>query len=204
MTPRRYEMRVRSEAVAETRRRIVEATNALLREGWYDEISLKDIASEASVAPQTIVNHFGTKDAIFAAVLEQEPEPEAVKRLTATPDDIEGAIELLVGDYEFAGDGIIRVLALEERIPALKPTLEWGRSVQRKWIEDTFPSALTCLDGAARERRFELLACATDVYTWKLLRRDRGLSREDTAAAIRQLVEAVIAAVPAGEARSAP
>lgn len=193
MTPRRYEMRARSQAVAETRRRIVEATNALLREGWYDEISLKEIASEAGVAPQTVVNHFGTKDAIFAAVLEQEPEPEATRRLTATPDDIEGAIGLLVDDYEFTGDGIIRVLALEERIPALKPTLEWGRSVQRKWIEDTFPSALTGFDAAARRRRFDLLICATDVYTWKLLRRDRGLSRAKTAAAIRQLVEAVIA-----------
>ncbi|HET7573666.1 MAG TPA: TetR/AcrR family transcriptional regulator [Solirubrobacterales bacterium] len=193
MTPRRYEMRARSQGVAETRRRIVDATNALLRKGWYDEISLKDIASEAGVAPQTVVNHFGTKDAIFAAVLEQEPEPEATRRLTATPDDIESAIALLVGDYEFAGDGIIRVLALEERIPALKPTLDWGRSVQRKWIEDTFPSALAGLEGTARERRFELLVCATDVYTWKLLRRDRGLSRKETAAAIRQLVEAAIA-----------
>jgi AcrR family transcriptional regulator len=198
MTPRRYEMRARSEAVAETRRRIVDATNALLRQRWYDEISLKDIAAEAGVAPQTIVNHFGTKDAIFAAVLEQEPEPEASTRLNAEPDDVEGAIELLVGDYEFAGDGIIRVLALEERIPALKPTLEWGRSVQRKWIEETFPSALAGLEGAARERHFELLVCATDVYTWKLLRRDRGLSRARTAAAIRQLVEAVIATA-AGE-----
>lgn len=196
MTPRPYEMRARSDAVAETRRRIVDATGALLRQGWYDEISLKDIASEAGVAPQTIVNHFGTKDAIFAAVLEQEPEPEATRRLTATPDDVEDAIELLVDDYEFAGDGIIRVLALEERIPALKPTLEWGRSVQRKWIEDTFPSALAGLEGSARERRFNLLVCATDVYAWKLLRRDRGLSREDTAATIRQLVETVVAAVP--------
>jgi AcrR family transcriptional regulator len=203
MTPRHYEMRARSEAVAETRRRIIEATNALLREGWYDEISLKDIASEAGVAPQTIVNHFGTKDAIFAAVLEQEPEPEASTRLNAEPDDIEGAIELLVGDYEFAGDGIIRVLALEERIPALKPTLEWGRSVQRKWIEGTLPSALAGLEGAARERRFELLVCATDVYTWKLLRRDRGLSRNETAATIRQLVEAVIAAEADGKGRPA-
>jgi AcrR family transcriptional regulator len=202
MTPRPYEMRARLDAVAETRRRIVDATGALLREGWYDEISLKDIASEAGVAPQTIVNHFGTKDAIFAAVLEEEPEPEATRRLTATPDDVGGAIELLVDDYEFAGDGIIRVLALEERIPALKPMLDWGRSIQRKWIEDTFPSALVDLEGAARLCRFELLVCATDVYTWKLLRRDRGLSCGDTVAAIRQLVQAVIAAAPEGEARS--
>jgi AcrR family transcriptional regulator len=193
MTPRSYEMQARSRAVADTRRRIIDATGVLLRQGWYDEISLKDIAAEAGVAPQTIVNHFGTKDAIFAAVLEQEPEPEATTRLSATPDDVAGAIGLLVDDYEFSGDGIIRVLALEERIPALKPTLDWGRSVQHKWIEDTFPSALVGLKGAARKRRFELLVCATDVYTWKLLRRDRGLSRTKTAAAIRQLVEAVVA-----------
>jgi hypothetical protein len=32
---------------------------------------------------------------------------------------------------------------------------------------------------------------ATDVYTWKLLRRDKGLSRDQTITAIRELVEAL-------------
>ncbi len=194
MTPRRYTMRARSSAVAETRRRIIEATGVLVRERWYDEISIKDIATTAGVAPQTIVNHFGSKDAIFAAAMEEQwPEPQATTRLNAKPDDVKGAIKLLVDDYEFAGDGIIRILALEDRIPALKPPLDWGRGVQSQWIEDTFPSALADLKGAPRARRLDLLTCATDVYTWKLLRRDRGLSQAKTASAMRELVESVIA-----------
>ncbi len=36
------------------------------------------------------------------------------------------------------------------------------------------------------------LIVATDVYTWKLLRRDQGLSREQTAAAIRHMVQAIL------------
>jgi AcrR family transcriptional regulator len=185
-------MRERAASAEATRERIIDATTELALEHWYDEITLKDIASAAGVALQTVVNHFGTKDGIFAAALDEPPRLEWVTRFGAKPDDVKGAVELLVADYEFAGDSIIRGLALEERIPALKPTMERGRTMQREWVRETFPSALAGLEGAARERRVDLLICATDVYTWKLLRRDRGLTRGKTAAAIRELVEAVI------------
>jgi hypothetical protein len=36
------------------------------------------------------------------------------------------------------------------------------------------------------------LVVATDVYTWKLLRRDQGLSRDDTAAAVLRIVNALL------------
>jgi hypothetical protein len=36
------------------------------------------------------------------------------------------------------------------------------------------------------------LVVATDVYTWKLLRRDQGLSRRKTAAAIRRIIEGIL------------
>jgi AcrR family transcriptional regulator len=185
-------MRNRSASAADTRQRIIDATTELLRHRWYDEITLKDIAVTAGVALQTVIHHFGTKEGIFAAALEEPPLPQLTSRFAAEPGDVEGAIKLLVADYEFAGDAIIRGLALEERIPALKPTLERGRRIQRQWLRDTFPSALAGLKGEALKERLDLLVCATDVYTWKLLRRDRGLSRAKTAKAIRELVEAVI------------
>jgi AcrR family transcriptional regulator len=191
-TKRRYEMRERAASAEATRARIIDATTELALDRWYDEITLKDIAAVAGVALQTVVNHFGTKEGIFTAALDQPPHPALTTRLGATPDDIEGAIGLLIADYEFAGDAIIRTLALEHRVPSLKPTLERGRELHREWVRDTFPSALAGLKGAAIERRLDLLVCATDVYTWKLLRRDRGLSRAKTAEAIHELVEAVI------------
>jgi AcrR family transcriptional regulator len=182
----------RAATATATRERIADATTELVRRRWYDEITVSDIARAAGVSPQTVVNHFGNKEAVFAATLERPIPATMATRLDAAPDDIEGAVRLLVADYEFAGDGIVRVLALEERFPSLGPALERGRAVQRRWLEDTFAAALAGLDGAARERRIDLLTCATDVYTWKLLRRDRGLSRAKTTTAIRELVEAVI------------
>lgn len=174
-----------------TRQRIIDAATELALEHWYDEITLRAIAAASGVALQTVVNHFGTKEGIFAAALEQPIPAELMTRLAAEPDDIEGAVDLLVNDYELAGDAIVRWLALEDRIPALKATLDRGRKEQRTWVERTFPSVLVGLRGAARVRRLDLLVCATDVSTWKLLRRDRGLGQARTAEAIRELVEAL-------------
>ena len=36
------------------------------------------------------------------------------------------------------------------------------------------------------------LVVATDVYTWKLLRRDQGLSRDETLAAMLRIVQALL------------
>jgi AcrR family transcriptional regulator len=174
-----------------TRQRIIDAATELALERWYDEISLREIAAVAGVALQTVVNHFGTKEGIFAAALEQPIPAELMTRLAAKPDDIAGAIDMLVHDYELAGDAILRWLALEGRIPALRATLDRGRKEQRAWVRRTFPFALVGLRDSARRRRLDLLVCATDVFTWKLLRRDRGYGQAETARAIRELVEAL-------------
>jgi predicted acylesterase/phospholipase RssA len=44
-----------------------------------------------------------------------------------------------------------------------------------------------------RDPLIELLVVATDVYTWKLLRVDRGLSRATAERRMRILVDAVLA-----------
>ena len=54
-----------------------------------------------------------------------------------------------------------------------------------------FPSALSNLRGARRRRCLTELLTITDVLTWRMLRRDHGLSRAQTEEAIRELLEAV-------------
>ncbi len=188
---RPYRMKRRAAATAETRQRIVNAAIELSLEHWYDEITLRQIAARAGVALQTVVNHFGTKEGILAACLEQPLPAEMMTRVSATPDDVEGAVRLLAADYEVAGDAILRSIALEGRIEALRPFLDRGREEHRRWVGRTFPAALTGLRGAAHGRRLDLLACATDVLTWKQLRRDRGLGQSQTQRAIQELVEAL-------------
>ncbi|HET8813497.1 MAG TPA: helix-turn-helix domain-containing protein [Solirubrobacterales bacterium] len=184
-------MEKRAASAEATRKRILDAARGLWLERWYDEMTLRELAVRAGVALQTVINHFGSKDGIAAAMLE-EPLPEAwMTRATARPGEIGEAMELLVADYEITGDALIRSLALEGRIPALHPVLELGRRAHRAWVEHVFPAALTGLSGAARTRRLDLLVCAADLYTWKLLRRDRGLSQARTAEAMQELVEAL-------------
>jgi hypothetical protein len=42
------------------------------------------------------------------------------------------------------------------------------------------------------EELTDLLVVATDVYTWKLLRRDRGLGRDRTERRMRHLVDRIL------------
>lgn len=187
---RQYRMRDRAASTEATRQRILDATLKLMLERWYDEISLREIAAAAGVALQTVVNHFGSKDGILTATLDR-PVPRELTRAAARPGDIPGSVRLLVEGYEQAGDAAIRLLALEDRIPAVRQPLDRGRDEHRKWVREAFPAALAALSGAARRRRLDLLVCATDVYSWKLLRRDRGLSQTLTATAISEMVEAL-------------
>ena len=55
---------------------------------------------------------------------------------------------------------------------------------------DTFAPFLAT--SADPEALLDLLVVATDVYTWKLLRRDRGLSRDRTEQRMRALVDALL------------
>ena len=52
-----------------------------------------------------------------------------------------------------------------------------------------------------REARLTALYAATDVYLWKLLRRDLKHDRSDTEQAFRQLVHGVLVAVPVSDSR---
>ena len=45
---------------------------------------------------------------------------------------------------------------------------------------------------AQRKRSLGQLTAVTDVYTWKVLRRDLGLSRQEAQASIRDLVDQIL------------
>lgn len=187
---RRYEMRSRAAATEKTRERIIEAALELSVERPYEEITLRGIAQSAGVALQTVVNHFGSKEGLIAAGIESGMGRAKFlgSREKAPADDIERAAELLVEDYEVTGDAVMRMFALEDRLPAVKAILDEGRLAHREWVERVFPAALGGLRGRERERRLDLLVCATDIYVWKLLRRDRELSPTEVSAAIGVLV----------------
>src|SRR3954471_7776038 len=177
---RAYSMELRAASAEATHRRIVEAALAAFLEHWYDDVTIASVAKRAGVSGQTVINHFGSKDQLFTAGHGRLGEELVERRYRPEPGDVRGAVEALVEDYEITGDAVVRFLALEEKVPSLAPVLAAGRKGHRKWVEEMFQ---------APELQPELVV-TTDVYAWKLLRRDQGLSRGRTAASILKIVEA--------------
>jgi AcrR family transcriptional regulator len=181
-TQRAYSMELRAAAAEATHDRILSAAADAFMEQWYDDVTIASVARRAGVSGQTVANHFGTKEQLFTAVHQRLGGEIVGRRYQPEPGDVRGAVEALVEDYELTGDGVVRFLALEEKVPSLAPVLAAGRKGHREWVETMFQ---------APELVPELVV-ATDVYTWKLLRRDQGLSREETFASILKIVEALL------------
>jgi AcrR family transcriptional regulator len=181
-TAKRYSMELRAAAAEATHERILVAAQEAFLERWYDEVTLAEVARRAGVSGQTVINHFGGKEQLLTAAQDRFEQGVVERRYSAAPGDVEQIVDALLDDYEVSGDSVIRLLALEEKVPALGSKLARGRRGHREWVEAMF---------GAPELVPELIV-ATDVYTWKLLRRDQGLSREQTAAAIRHMVQAIL------------
>jgi AcrR family transcriptional regulator len=67
---RRYDSRRRREQAAQTRQDVLGAAGALFRERGYAGTSMAHIAAEAGVVVETIYRGFGSKRALFRAVME--------------------------------------------------------------------------------------------------------------------------------------
>ncbi|WP_421118617.1 TetR/AcrR family transcriptional regulator [Aquihabitans daechungensis] len=181
--------------LGETERQILEAAGEIIATEDFDALSMRRVAAKADVSLSTVVRHFGTKDALLAALVTlggEDEEREALRR-SMEPGDVNAAVRVVVGDYEEAGQQLMHMLGQEHRYPALSELLDLGRRGHRRWVRWAFSPQLAARTGAKRSQLEDLLVVATDVYTWKLLRIDRGLGAKATLAAMTELCEAVVA-----------
>jgi len=181
-------MVARAEAAAATRERMLATAWRHFSDGPYEEVRLSAIAADAGVTVQTLHSGFGTKDDLFVAAWRWFGTQEVTRRDAAPVGDVEVAVRLIYDSYELHGDAVLRLLAQEERIPAVRQMADGGRAYHRGWVARTFAPVLAGSSGAARERRLVALVVATDLLVWKLLRRDMSLGR---AAAERIVAEMV-------------
>lgn len=184
-------MAVRAERAAQTRAGILDATLSLFMERWLDEISLRDVAARAEVALQTVVRHFGTREVLLDALSSELQERAERQRFAAPVGDVPGAVANIVALMEEAGPRVLRGLAQEDRVPALRAAMDRGREAHHRWVATVFAPLLPEAE-PVRQRRLAQLAAITDVYTWKLLRLDNGLSRAATEVAITELIERLL------------
>jgi AcrR family transcriptional regulator len=189
---RSYRMQARAEGVERTRARILQAAKRRFFEMPYDEVRLADIAAEAGVTQQTLLNHFSSKEGLVLALVEFMRADVEELRGPVRPGDVDGAVRALMREYEVLGDANVRLVAVAERIPVLMKGIEKARSVHAAWLEEVFAQQLP-VDPRARRRAVAALYAVTDVGAWKLLRRDLRLSRAETGAVLRSLLRAALA-----------
>ena len=186
---RTYTMTARARATEETRTRILDATVELVLTRMAADVSLDAVAQRADVSVQTVLRHFGNRAGLFDAA-RSYAEEAAVEERRAPVGDVAAAVRVIVDHYETRGDAVMMMLAQEGVEELMRRITDRGRQLHREWVADTFAPFLAEADDPAAVT--DLLVVATDVYTWKLLRRDRGLSRPLTEQRMRRLVEAVL------------
>ena len=188
-TTRTYTMRARAEATASTRARILDAVIALSEERLSLEIVLADVAERAGVSVQTVLRHFGSRTELFEHA--QARQVAGVRAERATPiGDVAAAVDTIVTFYDRIGNWSLRLQAQEHSDPLTRRTIEHGRRIHRDWVEEVFAPQLA--DRADGQELVDLLVIATDVLTWKILRRDSGLDHVSTCKRMRRLVTAVL------------
>jgi AcrR family transcriptional regulator len=194
---RAYVMRARAESAQATRRRILDAAAALGRLKFVDDITLEEIAAGSGVAVQTILRIFGSKARLAALAWEQSLRQIREQR-SAPRGELESSIRALFDHYEEMGDSVVLRLAEELRRGRREPGLEGGRRFHREWVESQFAPQLARVSELDGPRLVDALVVACDVYSWKLLRRDLGLSREEAETVTRRMVAAVLHAAEEG------
>lgn len=188
MKTRSYSMGARADAVEDTRRRVLWAARELFLNQWYDDVTLASIAEAAGVSHQTVLNHFGSKEGVFAALAQAVEVEIAALDARAEPGDTNAAVRTLLDRYEAMGLANARMVLQEHRVQALHDVLERARVLHRAWVARTFAQCLPA-SGVARRRKLAAFLAATEVMAWKAVRYDYGFSQADTRAAITTLIE---------------
>ncbi|MET0736063.1 MAG: TetR/AcrR family transcriptional regulator [Microbacterium sp.] len=184
---RPYRQSARATAAERTRASILDATVTLVLEKATAQVSLADVAERAGVSVQTILRHFQTREGMLDAALQYGTAAIRDER-RAPAGDLPSALHALFDHYERRGDAVIRLLAQESFDSRIAQVTSSGREVHRTWVRQL-------VDGLGLRDDDELidqLVVATDVYTWKLLRRDRGLSRRVTEQRVGEMVRILL------------
>jgi len=197
VTPRRpYRMVKRARAAANTSERIVAAAAELFGRLPYDQVTLSAIADGAGVAIQTVMRRFGSKESLFVEVGEARGRLIRAAGDQVREGDVEGAVGNAVESYELWGDVIMHLLEQEPQVSVVRRGAEKGRRYHQAWVRRIFAPLLSGISRGEREVQLAQLVVATDLYSWKILRRDLGLDRRTAERCMGQMVTAILRAAP--------
>jgi len=166
-----------------TRRRIMDAAMGILF-GSQAPITLSSTAERSGVSVQTILRGFGSQPGLVQAAAEEAWRLVVDQRSQAPVGDVAASVKVLFIHYETYGDRLVQARAREAAVPELAAGLNRARADHRRWVARTYRPQLAARPDAERERALNALVALTDVYNWKLLRRDLALDRREAEATL--------------------
>ena len=194
---RKYELRVRAEKQAETRRRIVEATSALHEEVGPARTTVAEIARRAGVQRLTVYNNFPNETELFAACGEhsmaKNPPPDPSAALASgNPDErLRAVVEPLYDWYRKNARGTEHLQRDRLVMPALDAVMKIRMDYSLSKLADTLADGFASSGRSAKGVR-AAVALALDFWTWRRLAGE-GISDEDAAALMVRAVNAAAA-----------
>ncbi len=169
--PRRYELKARAEAQAETRRRIIEATVALHEEVGPAKTTVAEIARRAGVQRLTVYKHFPEEAELFAACqgrfLADHPMPD-YPALLATPDPVPAVLRALYASYGERAPMTSKVLRDRSALPALDGLLAATMDASMAHLAEALAGSFKAR-GKRAQRLRAVIAVALDFWTWHRL-----------------------------------
>ncbi|WP_345186264.1 helix-turn-helix domain-containing protein [Microbacterium panaciterrae] len=188
--PREYDMTTRAAQAASSRLRILDATIELTGERPLSAVTLPIVAERAGVTVQTVLRKFGSREGLFEAAAVHGRTVVLAER-AIHPEDVDASVDALLAHYERTSASTLVLLGQETWEPLIAEIVDAGKALHRTWVEEVFAQALAALPSSARAEAVDLLVVATDLYTYKLLRIDRGLSLDETRERMQRLIGAV-------------
>jgi AcrR family transcriptional regulator len=191
-TRRPYKQVTRARAQRQTRDALLDAAQREFFAGRWEEVSLEAIAAGAGVTKQTLLRHFGSKDALLEQATERGFTEVRDQRFDMPSGDIAAAVDNLLEHYEQWGERAMRIGAVEG-LGAVARLGRRARQLHYDWVDHAFGPALQQLGAKNRTRRRAALIALCDVHTWWLLSHDLGLPRAEVRATLIQAIEPLIA-----------
>ncbi|HET7050323.1 MAG TPA: TetR/AcrR family transcriptional regulator [Solirubrobacteraceae bacterium] len=199
MSPRKYDMTKRAEALEATRTRIVEATVAAHRELGIQATSWDEIASRAEVGVGTVYRHFRSLDELLPACGAVVTEALALPAADEIPGLLDGAGSLrerirrivtrIFAAYERGAPFIENIRRERAELPALEP---WHQQIENT-LDALSNEALRPI--SPDKHALDLTRALADLYTWKAFKQ-RGLSHQDMVETVTGLIARAVTERP--------
>jgi AcrR family transcriptional regulator len=188
---RSYRQVARARVREQTHDAILDAAQAELAAGRWDETTLEDIAAAAGVTKTTLLRHFGSKSGLLAEGTERAMRRVREHRWQAPTENIAGAVDNLLEHYAQLGE-LSLVIGGSNRSRDFEQIGLSARQMHYDWVDHAFGTWLRAVSPGDRRRRRAALIAVCDVHAWRLLSHDLALSGADVRATLIQTVAAIL------------